>query len=142
MMMLTRKTEYAIRALWELGQHPDTLVTANQIAQRQGIPPKFLPQIVSELSQAGLLRSVRGYGGGLRLARPASEVSVLAVIHAVQGQLSVFECQQDNFDCVHHPDCDLRELYDRTQQAAEDILRNTFLSDLKLGGKTTATSDS
>jgi Rrf2 family protein len=132
MIMLTRKTEYAIRALWELGRQPERLVTANEIAQRQGIPPKFLPQIVAELSQAGLLRSVRGYGGGLRLTHPAGEITLLAIIHAVQGELTVFECQQDDFDCIHHPVCDLRELYHRAQRAVENVFEKTVLSDLKL----------
>jgi len=129
--MITKKTEYAIRAMWELAQHPDSLLTANRIAEAQAIPPKYLPQIVAELVQTGLLSSARGYRGGLKLNRPAEEISLLTIIEAVQGTLDLFECQRGPFDCLHLPGCDLRGVYNRAQTAMEEVFRSTPLSELR-----------
>ena len=134
--MITKKTEYAIRALWELAHNPNGQTTANQIAQRQSIPPKYLPQIISELTRTGLVISSRGFGGGLRIGRDAREVSLLDIIEAVQGKLHLFECQISDIDCVQLPGCDLRQTYNKAQAALESVFRQSRLADLKLGGVT------
>ncbi|RME19828.1 MAG: Rrf2 family transcriptional regulator, partial [Candidatus Zixiibacteriota bacterium] len=81
--MITKKTEYAIRALWELHQADGEQTTANLIAQRQSIPPKYLPQIISELGRVGLVNSARGFGGGLRLSQAGDRITLLQVIEAI-----------------------------------------------------------
>ena len=130
--MITKKTEYAIRALWELANENGHLTTANEIAQRQCIPPKYLPQIVSELSRAGLLSSVRGYGGGIRLSRPAKQISLLEVIEAMQGKMYMFECQQGPCDCDLGPGCELRTVYDKARTSLERIFAETNIWDIRL----------
>jgi Rrf2 family protein len=132
--MITKKTEYAIRALWDLAHRSNGQATANQIAQRQGVPPKYLPQIISELTRTGLVNSSRGFGGGLRLGRDAKDISLLDIIEAVQGKLYLFECQISQIDCIHLPECDLKEIYNRAQHALESVFRDSVLADLKLGG--------
>lgn len=134
--VITKKTEYAIRAMSELAHDPQTLATANQIAQRQDIPPKYLPQIVSELTRAGLLMSVRGYGGGVRLSRPAVEITLLSIIQAMQGPLTMFECQLGETECMHLPDCRLQSTYSRAQSELEQIFSETKLSDIPLHRQT------
>lgn len=128
--MITKKTEYAIRAMWELARHPEGLTTAGQVAEAQHIPPKYLPQIVAELVQAGLLLSSRGYRGGLKLNLPAEEISLLTIVEAVQGRLDLFECQQGPSDCFLLPSCGLREVYNRAQGAMEVVFRQTRLTDI------------
>jgi len=130
--MITKKTEYAIRALWELANENGHLATANEIAQRQCIPPKYLPQIVSELSRAGLLLSVRGYGGGIRLSRPARDITLLEVIEAMQGKMWMFECQMGPCDCDFGPGCDLKGVYERAKVSLEEIFGETRLADIRL----------
>ncbi len=130
--MITKKTEYAIRALWELSTHPEGQSTANEIAQRQAIPPKYLPQIIAELVRAGLVITARGFGGGLRLARPASEISLLDVIEGIQGKFTMFECQMGTMECIHLPDCDLKDAYCEAQTAVERVFTNKRLSDIRL----------
>jgi Rrf2 family protein len=138
--MITKKTEYAIRAVWELAQGNGNLKTAGQVAEAQEIPPKYLPQIVAELVQAGLLVSSRGYRGGLRLNRERGEITLLDIIEAIQGRLDLFECQQADVSCQHLPECQLRCLYNRAQQAMEGIFKETRLKDIQLG-KTGLNSD-
>jgi len=128
--MITKKTEYAIKALWELAQNTDNLTTSREIAQRQAIPPKYLPQIIAALSQAGLLTSIRGYGGGLKLSRPAEEITLLHVIEAIQGKPNLFECQRGHSNCVHQPKCQLKSVYNKAQDALENVFSQTRLSDV------------
>ena len=128
--MITKKTEYAIRAMWELAQHPEKLTTAGQVAEAQQIPPKYLPQIVAELVQAGLLQSSRGYRGGLKLSQPAEDIILLTIVEAVQGRLDLFECQHAPFDCPQLPDCGLRKVYNQAQDAMETVFRETRLTDI------------
>ena len=130
--MITKKTEYAIRALWELHLEPEKMKTANQVAQRQAIPPKYLPQIVSQLNQSGLLVSLRGYGGGIKLNKPANEINVLDIIIAIQGHPILFECQHDASECTLGNSCGLLEVYNKGLKAMLDVFRNTLLHDLKL----------
>lgn len=130
--MITKKTEYAIRALWELANENGHLATAEEIARRQCIPPKFLPQIISELSRAGLLLTVRGYSGGIRLGPHAREITLLDVVQAMQGRLWMFDCQQGPCDCDFGPGCDLKSIYDKAQAAAEALFAKTKLVKIKL----------
>ena len=131
--MITRKSEYAILALWELSRCDEEQLTANQIAQRQSIPPKYLPQIVSELSRAGLVTSSRGYGGGIKLGRSAKQITLLEIITAIQGELQLFECQSANTECKHFPRCDLKGVYLTAQQALHNVFKSRTLDKLLLG---------
>jgi Rrf2 family protein len=134
--VITKRTEYAIRALAELAVHPNRLATASQIAVQQDIPPKYLPQIISELSRAGLLFSVRGYGGGVRLSRPPHEITIMQVIEAMQGPLTMFECQAGDTGCLSQSNCNLKHTYNDAQEALETVFRETRLSDIRFKQQT------
>src|ERR687895_1333932 len=85
LMRLSARVDYALRAAAELavaGNHP---VTAVQLAEAQGIPPKFLENILGQLRRAGLIRSQRGPDGGYWLARPAGEIALADVIRVTEG---------------------------------------------------------
>jgi Rrf2 family protein len=86
-MRLSARVDYALRAAAELavaGNHP---VTAVQLAEAQGIPPKFLENILGQLRRSGLIRSQRGPDGGYWLARPAERISLADIIRAIDGPL-------------------------------------------------------
>lgn len=87
-MEISAKSEYAVRALLELASREPDLVKAETIVASQELPRKFVESILSELRRGGLVRSVRGADGGYGLARPASQISVGAVIRAVDGPLA------------------------------------------------------
>lgn len=131
--MLTKKTEYAIRAMWELSQVKNGTTTANQIALRQSIPPKYLPQIMSELGRAGLVSSSRGFGGGLKLARPGNEIMLFEIVEAIQGRLTLFECQCGDINCGFYESCTLRTVYENAQKAMESVFVRTVLTDISFG---------
>ena len=87
-MQISAKTDYAIRALLNLAAHEPELVKVETIVQEQGLPRKFVEAILGELRRAQLVRSQRGAEGGYALARPASEITLGAVIRAVDGPLA------------------------------------------------------
>src|SRR5687767_15724632 len=98
-MRFSQRTEYALRALVELGSHgPDNgLLPCREIADRQKIPERFCEQVVGDLRRAGLITSQRGAAGGVRLARDAKDVTVSDVVEAVEGPV-VTQASLDPFD--------------------------------------------
>ena len=89
---LTSKSEYALLALVYLSRHAaDGFLSVQTIAKAQGIPPKFLEQILLTLKRARYLRSLKGQRGGYCLARPAGEISLAEVIRLIDGALAPTE---------------------------------------------------
>ena len=87
-MQISAKTDYAIRALLNLASHEPELVKVDTIVREQGLPRKFVEAILGELRRAQLVRSQRGAEGGYALAKPANEITLGAVIRAVDGPLA------------------------------------------------------
>jgi Rrf2 family protein len=85
---ISAKADYAVRAALELAASDGEPMKGEHIAEAQGIPLKFLENILQELRHADVVRSQRGPEGGYRLARPASEISLGEVIRAVDGPLA------------------------------------------------------
>ncbi|MCB1199468.1 MAG: Rrf2 family transcriptional regulator [Leptospiraceae bacterium] len=77
------KTEYALRALYQLSLAKDS-VHRSQISEDQGIPAPYLEQILISLKKAGLVRSIRGPGGGYQLAKPGNQITVWDIYSAVE----------------------------------------------------------
>jgi Rrf2 family protein len=87
-MRVTAKAEYAVRAVLELAAGEGEPVKRDRIVAAQGIPPKFLENILSELRHAGLVESQRGSEGGYWLSRDPKEISVADIMRAVEGPLA------------------------------------------------------
>jgi Rrf2 family protein len=88
---LSARVDYALRATVELASTeaaPDRPVTADQLAQAQGIPPKFLESILLQLRRGGVVNAQRGPEGGYWLARPAEKISLADVIRVIDGPLA------------------------------------------------------
>ena len=87
-MRVSAKVDYAVRAAAELAASGPGPVKGEALSQAQGIPLKFLENILGELRHAGLVRSQRGAEGGYWLAKPAEEITIADVIRAVEGPLA------------------------------------------------------
>jgi Rrf2 family protein len=87
-VQISAKTDYAVRALLFLASRSPDLVKVDVLTEQQGLPRKFVEAILSELRRAGLVRSQRGADGGYALARPATEITIGAVIRVVDGPLA------------------------------------------------------
>ena len=95
-MKISTKGRYALRMMVDIAENQvNGYVTLKDVAVRQGITQKYLEQIALHLSQAGMLRAVRGYQGGYMLSRPAEEYSVHAILQAVEGSMVPVSCLED-----------------------------------------------
>src|SRR5690554_1822747 len=93
-MRLTTKGRYAVTAMLDLALNGELSPTSlGDISQRQGISLSYLEQLFARLRRSGLVRSVRGPGGGYLLAKPAADISVSAVIDAVDETVDATRCQ-------------------------------------------------
>jgi Rrf2 family protein len=129
------KAEYGVRAAIDLAQCGDQQTTFQAVADRQGIPPKFMPQIMRDLSKAGLVITMRGFRGGVRLARPSAEISLRSVVEAIEGPLAIYRCLTSASVCHRAPHCTLRPVWMRAQRALLAVLEETALSELARNGK-------
>jgi len=87
-MRISAKGEYAIKAMLDLALHYDQgLIPIQEIAERQGIPQRYLEQVLLLLKRAGFLQSKRGSAGGYHLMRPPHDITVGAVLRAMEGSL-------------------------------------------------------
>lgn len=95
-MKLSNKGRYGVRALFDLAFHGDGgSAQIKDIAERQGIPTRFLEQIFQDLRRASLVSSKRGPKGGYQLARPSREISVGDVIRALEGPITICDPAED-----------------------------------------------
>jgi len=87
-MRVSAKVDYALRAMTELAAAAPSLMTAEQLATAQKIPPKFLESILAQLRNGGLVASQRGAVGGYRLAKAPEEISIADVIRELEGPIA------------------------------------------------------
>lgn len=129
-MQLTKYTDYALRVLLYLGQHPDQRVTIDDLAGHYGISRNHLSKIVHDLSLAGFIRSTRGRGGGLRLGAAAETISIAAVVRHTEPSMALVECFQTGSTCNLESDCVLKHVLQRAQDSFMQVLALFTLADL------------
>ena len=133
MLKVSQKLEYAIRAMIELAQRREegTLVPARQIAERQQIPLRFLEQQLGALSKAGLVESFRGAGGGCRIARDPTDVTVAEIADAIEGQIyPVFCLEPSDHTCFADSRCGLQGFWADVAKAVQEVFDSTTVADL------------
>lgn len=127
-MQLTQYTDFGLRTLIALGLDPDARHTVTGISQAYGISRHHLVKVVARLAERGYVETVRGKGGGVRLARPPSEIRVGDVVRDLEAELGVVEClQADGGQCVIAPACRLKGLLrDATREFLASLDRHTL----------------
>jgi Rrf2 family protein len=128
-MRISAKVDYAIRAMAELAASPG-LVTAEQLASAQSIPPKFLESILSQLRSSGLVSSQRGSAGGYQLARPADEISIADVIRELEGPIATVRGVRPDELEYHGAAAGLRDVWLELRTQIRGVLEQTTLADL------------
>ena len=108
-MRLTRYTDYALRVLLYLGAHPDKLSTISEIADYHNISRNHLMKVVHQLGALGYIDTLRGKGGGIRLAHKPEEIGLGDVVRHTEETLEIVECfNPDNSNCIILPGCRLK----------------------------------
>ncbi len=129
-MKLTSRGRYAVTAMLDMAlRDPEERITLNEISQRQDISLSYLEQIFSKLRKGGLVNSMRGPGGGYRLARPASEITIAEIIHAVDEVLDARYCHGGR-DCHNGGECLSHQLWNDLSEKIENYLHGITLQQL------------
>jgi Rrf2 family protein len=128
----TAKADYAVRAAVELAAAGD-MITADQIAQAQGIPVNFLENILRDLRRAGIVESRRGQAGGYLLARAADEISIADVIRAVEGPLANVRGISPDALEYQGSSAKLREVWVALRASVRSVLEQVTLADVARG---------
>ena len=128
-LRLTNAADYAILAMIHMACLPDeTIALRTEIAQAYHIPPSFMAKILRALVRARLLRSTRGVHGGFSLARPATEITLLDVVEAIEGPLALTSCMGGEIDgCEWSAECPAHPVWARVQDKMAEILRGSTL---------------
>jgi Rrf2 family protein len=111
-MQITKQADYAVRAVLYLSEHENgRRMPTNKIAAEQKIPSSFLAKIISQLAIAGLVQTSRGAKGGVALSRPAREISLLDVVEAIDGPITLNECVLDPSACPFGENCKVHNVW-------------------------------
>ncbi|GAA5524992.1 HTH-type transcriptional regulator IscR [Microbulbifer aestuariivivens] len=129
-MRLTTKGRYAVTAMLDLALHAGRgPISLADISKRQGISLSYLEQLFSRLRQSGLVSSVRGPGGGYRLARDGSEIFVAQIVDAVNESVDATSCG-GNSDCAGGEQCLTHYLWCDLSAQIHSFLSGISLADL------------
>ena len=131
-MRLSSMADYAVVTMSAAARHcGGARVSAAQLALETGLPAPTVQKLVSRLTAAGLLRSIRGAGGGLQLARPAAAISLADIVEAVEGPIALTACvEQGRHDCALERSCSVRPHWTVVNEALRGALAQVPLSRL------------
>jgi Rrf2 family protein len=130
-MQITRQADYAVRAVLYLARlGGNERAATSTVAEEQRIPPSFLAKIISQLSIAGLLHTSRGARGGVTLARPPRDITLLEVIEAIDGPIMLNECVGDDSNCSFDGECPVRSVWCDAQEMLVKRLKGSNFQQL------------
>ena len=131
-MRLSNLADYAVVTMTAAARHcGGARVSASQLAAETGLPAPTVQKLVGKLAAAGLLRSARGAGGGLKLARPAAAITLADIVEAVEGPIAVTTCvEHGRHDCALEGSCGVRPHWGLVNQALRGALADVPLTRL------------
>jgi Rrf2 family protein len=143
--VISQKAKYAFRALLALARAGDSMVIA-QIAEQEGIPRKFLEQILLDLKRAGIVQSRRGKFGGYDLLLSADRITFGRVLRLIDGPIAPLPCLSMTAyrrcaDCPDEAHCEIRRIFARVAESAREVLDRTTLADSMNGVPETSTGE-
>lgn len=129
--MLSRRADYGVRAMVDVAsQSPANRLVVSEIAERQRIPVHFLAKIMPRLAHAGLVHTSLGASGGVALALPADQITLLQIIEAIDGPLLLNLCSLNPQQCDCNKNCAALDVWCRAQAQLNQTLAQTRLGDL------------
>ena len=130
-MKLSTRGQYGTRALLDLALHKgEGPVLLRDIAQRQQISLPYLEHLITRLTAGGIVRSTRGYRGGVWLAKPPEEVKLSEVIQLLEGSTAPTDCVNNPRVCPRSELCVTRDIWGELKKATDEVLESVSLQDL------------
>ena len=108
MFRLSKKADYGLIALKHLTMHSDVSVSAREIAEQYNIPAELLAKVLQKLARKGLVVSQQGMNGGYVLGRDPARISIVDVVEALEGPISIMPCENGG-DCQQLQVCSVRD---------------------------------
>ena len=109
MQLLTKQTDYAVRALLNLATDPDNYKTADAISAEEKIPYQFLRRILQKLRQESLISTKEGKNGGVRIIKDSEKITLNEIIELFQGRIELSSCMFRKKLCSNRQACILRK---------------------------------
>ena len=128
MLCLSQTTGYAVQALRCLNEESCACRQTADIARCAGVPKPYLAKIVHSLARRGILRAKRGVGGGISLARPPEDITLLEIVEAVEGADWLGDCLLNLADCSTDQACPTHKFWQRIRGEIVDELGRTTLA--------------
>ncbi len=131
-MKISTRGRYGLHLMLDLALcPPGEPLSLRDIAARQGLSDKYLEQIVALLQKAGLVRGVRGAGGGYRLTRAPEEISVGQVLRVLEGTTSPAQCVEEGFSvCARADSCVVADVLGAVRAAIDSVVDPMTLADM------------
>ena len=129
-MLVTRKTDYAVRCILYLAQAKEQVANVTEVSRQMHIPKTFLAKIFQKLAKAGLVASQRGMNGGFRLAKEPRKISLLDIMEAIQGPLCVNVCAVDRKKCKRSAVCSVHPFWVELRQEMNQRLKEQTIDRL------------
>ncbi len=129
---LGRKGDYSVRAVLDISNHNGVRRKSREIAEEMDIPSRYLPQILANLVEHGILTAEAGPTGGYILARPAVDVTLLAVVEAAEGPIGLDQCVLRGGPCDWETSCPIHVPWNRAMNALTERLSQTTFGELTL----------
>lgn len=130
-MRLTRAGEYAVRCVLYLAKKgKDVLVSKKEIAAKTDTPPQFLAKIAQQLAKSAIIEIQQGAGGGYRLIVEPKNISLLEVIEAIIGVISLNDCVSRPESCPSSTTCTVHQVWNRANRQLRDTLREADFATL------------
>jgi len=130
MFRITRLTDYGVLLMTQIAKDTACVHNAADLAEQVRVPLPTVSKILQILLRENLLESVRGAGGGYRLARTASDISVRDIIVALEGPIALTECNLEEGSCEQEPHCATRGNWQIINQAVRHALGDISLADM------------
>ncbi len=129
MFQLSKKADYGLIALKHLAIYPDAAISAREIAVQYHIPPELLAKVLQKLARKGLVVSQQGTNGGYVLARDPSQISIVDVVEALDGPISITPCEKGE-DCQQLQVCSVRDPLLKVRAKVVRVLGDTSIFEL------------
>ena len=129
-MKISTKGRYTLRIMIDIAKNSkDDYVSINSISQRQDISNKYIEQIVSKLTKANLLTTLRGHTGGYKLSKKPSEYKIGEILRAAEGDLNVVDCVKDN-NCPRKSICNTYYFWEGLDKVINEYADSYTLEEL------------